>query len=390
MKNQSIFVVDDEPDNFDVIETLLADRSYELHYASSGKEAIATLPIISPDLILLDLMMPDMDGIEVCQKIKAMYQWQSVPIIMVTALNSKEDLARCLQAGADDFISKPVSKLELQPRVYSMLIINSQYDRIQSFSKLQKNTIELLTESLDELRGNLASSLPHELNTPLNGILGALGLLIDDIDDMEPVEIHELLDLSYQSAHRLEKFTQRFLNYLFLEITTVLPSEKHDNSKNADGRIPESANSITIENFAKTNAQQNKRLEDLSCQIEEAKLQVSEKHLQWIVHELLENAFKFSQPKTPVTVQGESQEGMFHLKINDRGRGMTNAQIAKAGAFMQFERRTYEQQGIGLGLKIAEKTVESYGGRILITSIYEQETTIHIILPLETATQENA
>lgn len=112
----SILVIDDEPDNFDVIEAFLSQQDYILHYAPSGQEAIASLNLFQPDLILLDVMMPGTDGITVCKQIKAMPQWQPVPIIMVTALTGKEDLARCLQAGAEDFISKPVNAVELRAR----------------------------------------------------------------------------------------------------------------------------------------------------------------------------------------------------------------------------------------------------------------------------------
>lgn len=116
----SILVVDDEPDNFDVIEAFLSDRDYQLHYAWNGLEALKSLHVFQPDVILLDVMMPELDGITTCQKIKAMPEWKSVPIIMVTALSDKEDLARCIQAGADDFISKPVNSTELRARVQSM------------------------------------------------------------------------------------------------------------------------------------------------------------------------------------------------------------------------------------------------------------------------------
>jgi CheY-like chemotaxis protein len=135
----SILVVDDEPKNFEVIETLLRNQDYRLHYVTNGKEAIASLDLFQPELILLDVMMPVMDGIEVCKEIKAMPQWNAVPIIMVTALTTKTDLAQALFAGADDFISKPINRLELTARVYSMLRIKKQYDRIQSFSTLQRN-----------------------------------------------------------------------------------------------------------------------------------------------------------------------------------------------------------------------------------------------------------
>jgi len=384
MPPPSILVVDDEPDNFDVIEALLGNQDYQLHYAANGQEAIATLDAIKPDLILLDVMMPNISGIEVCQQIKSMAKWQPVPIIMVTALDRKEDLARCLQAGADDFISKPVNSLELRARVHSMLRIKQQYDRIESFSNLQRNTIELLTDNLQSLRGNIASSLPHELNTPINGIIGGIQLLIDDIDDMDSEEIHELLNISCQSAHHLERLTRKFLNYLSLELVPTLRQEE-STAKETNNKSHDSSNSISIKDFAVTIAQQSQRLKDLVCQIEDVALSISCKHLQWIVDELLENAFKFSQPNTLVTVRGECKNGMFHLWIRDLGRGMTNAQIAKSGAFMQFERQTCEQQGVGLGLKIAEKAVKLYGGRFLITSICNQETTVYLTLPLKTS-----
>ena len=92
----NILVVDDEPSNFDVIETFLFEQDYQLHYASSGKYALESLDSLQPDLILLDVMMPEIDGIEICRRLKAMPQWANLPIIMVTALSSKEDLAQCL------------------------------------------------------------------------------------------------------------------------------------------------------------------------------------------------------------------------------------------------------------------------------------------------------
>ncbi|MBI4785248.1 MAG: response regulator [Oscillatoriophycideae cyanobacterium NC_groundwater_1537_Pr4_S-0.65um_50_18] len=381
MNQHSILVVDDEPDNFDVIETLLSDCGYELHYAASGYEAIAALETFQPDLILLDIMMPGMDGIEVCQKIKATLKWQAIPIIMVTALNTKEDLARCLQAGADDFISKPMHGLELRARVHSMLRIKQQYDRIQSFSRLQRDTINLLRNNLQALRGNLAASLPHELNTPLNGILGAISTLKENIDDMDSGSIHELLDLSHESACQLESLTQRFLNYLDLELSFNELKNKKETNTTLINKV--GCSSALIEHLVAAIAKEMGRSHDLTCQIEVADLAVSHNHLKWIMNELLSNSFKFSQSETPVTVRGECQGKMFHLWISDCGRGMTQEQITSIGAFMQFERQTYQQQGAGLGLKIAQKAVTLYGGRFLVTSTHKKKTAIYLTLPLE-------
>lgn len=148
MNEPSILVVDDEPDNFDVIEALLSSQDYQLHYATNGQEAIASLELFQPDVILLDVMMPGMDGIEVCQRIKSMPQWESVPIIMVTALTSKEDLAKCLEAGADDFISKPLNSLEFRARVKSMLRIKKQYDRLERANALIYAQLEASLEGV--------------------------------------------------------------------------------------------------------------------------------------------------------------------------------------------------------------------------------------------------
>ncbi|MCX5934801.1 MAG: response regulator, partial [Pseudanabaena sp. LacPavin_0818_WC45_MAG_42_6] len=148
MNLASVLIIDDEADNFDVIETILNTQDYQLHYAASGKDAIAYLDTFQPDLILLDVMMPVMDGIEVCKNIKALPKWQAVPIIMVTALNSKEDLARCLNAGADDFISKPLNSLEFRARVSSMLRIKEQHDRLERANALIHAQLEASLEGI--------------------------------------------------------------------------------------------------------------------------------------------------------------------------------------------------------------------------------------------------
>ncbi|MEP6488734.1 hybrid sensor histidine kinase/response regulator [Microcoleus vaginatus] len=374
MSQFSLLIVDDEPDNFDVIETLLSEQDYQLHYAASGQEAIASLDLFDPDLILLDVMMPGIDGIEICRQIKAMSKWQAVPIIMVTALSSKSDLANCLTAGADDFISKPVNAIELRARVHSMLRIKQQYDNIQNLYHIQENTINLLESTLNELRGNLASTLSHELNTPLNGILGTIGWLKDEIGDIEIAEIREILGWAYNSARRLETLTKKFLIYLGLELSA---SQQH---KIESARTEFSASAIEAD--LKYQAQKVNRSNDLLFSLEEAEIALSERYLSTMLHELIDNALKFSSPETTIKVSSQVVGEMLHLSVQDSGQGMTEEQIAKIGAFMQFERKRYEQQGTGIGLKIVQKIVELAGGEFSITSIYKKETTVHLTLPI--------
>ncbi|MEM1426400.1 MAG: diguanylate cyclase, partial [Cyanobacteria bacterium P01_H01_bin.130] len=151
----SILVVDDELDNFDVLVRLLTASQVttrpNIHYAADGHEALQFLDHCQPDLILLDVMMPGLDGIEVCRRLKAMPQWQSVPVIIVTALINKSDLARCLAAGADDFIGKPVNRVELNARVRSMLRIRQQYYELTTFNSRLELMVQQRTAELETL-----------------------------------------------------------------------------------------------------------------------------------------------------------------------------------------------------------------------------------------------
>ena len=374
MKTPSILVVDDEPDNFDVIEALLNQQGYQLHYVTNGQDAITYLDSFQPDLILLDVMMPDMDGMEVCRKIKACPEWNPVPIIMVTALSSKSDLARCLATGADDFISKPINALELRARVQSMLRIKRQYDNIQSLYQVQKRTINILESTLETLNGNLASTLAHELNTPLNGILGTVDFLSSSIDTLPQEEIKEMLGWIEESAHRLSRLTKKFRTYLELELATQASSSQP---------LGKSSFSIPfIQTHVIAQADKVNRRSDINFTLEEAQVNLPEHYASIVLQELIDNALKFSPSGTPIQVRSQVGEGMLNLSIQDHGRGMTDDQISKIGAFIQFERNTYEQQGAGMGLKIVQKIVEVAGGEFSIHSKYQQDTTVQVRLPI--------
>jgi CheY-like chemotaxis protein len=159
----SILTIDDEPNNFDVIQTLIGTQSYTFHYASSGQRALDRLDRFQPDLILLDVMMPNLDGVEVCRQIRNLPKWQAVPIILVTALSDKAELARCMSTGADDFLIKPIGRLELLARVSSLLRLKLECDRLQfAKEKLDRAAIDL-DERLATASRNLGSHLEDSI-----------------------------------------------------------------------------------------------------------------------------------------------------------------------------------------------------------------------------------
>ena len=158
----AILVVDDNASNLDIIESIFAHEDLDLFYASSGIHALELLEALAIDTILLDVMMPEMDGIEVCRRIKANPKWSCIPVVMVTSIDSKEDLAFCLQTGADDFVKKPVNALELRARVRSLLRIKEQYDNLQT---------------LLQARTDVTNTIMRELRNPLTTMMLASGVL---------------------------------------------------------------------------------------------------------------------------------------------------------------------------------------------------------------------
>jgi two-component system, sensor histidine kinase and response regulator len=371
MSIYSILVVDDEPDNFDVIEALLTDRDYTLHYASRGQEAIAALDKFDPDVILLDVMMPDMDGFEVCQRIKAMPQWQAVPIIMVTALASTEDLSRCLSAGADDFVAKPVNSVELRARVQSMLRIKKQHDRIQSLSKLQRNNIHSLENNLNELRLDLAAGFPNELNLAVKNISDNISLTQQNIARMSLLEMHNALESIDRSALKLDKLHQSFLFYLQLTLAIREPKNR---------RI--CAPKISIQRIANFQARQFKPAPKLVFDLEDPEVAVTAQHLDYIVTELLDCALNVFKSEAEIHVHGRVIDNTFHFWVDNCGKQSSSASNTKLSELIQFNAGASVPQELGMSLKIVKKIIEIYDGLFLIANTDLDNTTIYITLPL--------
>ena len=155
-KRSKILVVDDEDMNLRLMEALLIPMGYEVILARDGEEAFKKVQEIPPDVILLDVMMPKMDGFEVARRLKEKEETKIIPIVMVTALKEVEDRIRALEVGADDFLSKPVDKMELKARVQSLLKIKSYHDHIREYQKELEAEVAKRKELLEKtLRGSI-------------------------------------------------------------------------------------------------------------------------------------------------------------------------------------------------------------------------------------------
>lgn len=136
LQGSRVLIADDNEQNRELLDAYLADEGYEILMANDGQETIDAIEAHQPDLILLDIMMPRMSGYEVCEKIKAAPETQDIPVLMVTALNEMGDIEKAVKSGCDDFLTKPVSQLELQTRVKSLLRVRhlaNERDRLLAY-----------------------------------------------------------------------------------------------------------------------------------------------------------------------------------------------------------------------------------------------------------------
>jgi signal transduction histidine kinase len=219
-------------------------------------------------------------------------------------------------------------------------------------------------------------TLSHELNTPLNGILGAAELLQSDSDAMPPAERRELAGMIRTSGERLHRLVKRNLDFAQVQILGA------DRPREGGAEVTPAAGPL-VEALGTRLARDHGRPADLVLDVATGIVLVPPHWLIRLATELLENAFKFSAPGSPVHVTVRFDEGRFRLSVRDAGRGMTGEQIAMIGPFLQFGRAHYSQQGVGLGLYLARRIAELHGGTLTVTSARGEGTSITVDLPAQ-------
>jgi signal transduction histidine kinase len=270
--------------------------------------------------------------------------------------------------GADDYLTKPFEIDELLDAV------NVRLDR-------QAAHEEETEEKLNELRSNIILILPHEVRTPLVGLMGYADYLIDHLSELETEEISEMLKRIKKGGQRLYHLVENYLLYAQIE---MLKTDKTTQEGLNEYYI--SMPKETIAQHASYAARNAKREKDLILTLSGAvEVQIAEESFAKIIEELFDNAFKFSKPNTPVTISAAPEANFYVLRVSDCGRGMTEKEIENIGAYMQFRRRLYEQQGSGMGLCLVRGLVDIFGGELDIQSVLGEKTTVTVKLPLKPA-----
>ena len=343
MKRKILIIEDDVSVRENVNEILIAE-DFEVYTADNGKSGYQKAVEIIPDLILCDLLMPEMNGYEVIHFIKENPVTRDIPFIFLTAKVDLADIRKGMETGADDYLTKPFSVKNL------LTAIKIRLDKYTNSKK-----------KIHDLTLNIEMSLPHELRTPLFGILGFSKLLADNVDSYSKEEIKDFADNIFASGKRLHRLIDNFLYLARLELMTLNSTELRDISNEQIGKSSAIINQSAIEA-----AKAQERIDDLKISIEDYEYKINLEGFIKILDELIDNAFKFSEKGDEVTISTRNDDKYNIISISNKGVGMTEEQIANIMPHMQFERKVREQQGSGLGLSIAKKIIDIHEGRLNI------------------------
>jgi len=360
-----ILCVDDEPHNLILMEALLSPDGYEVVSAVNGEEALEIIRTEQIDICLLDVMMPGLDGFEVCRLIKSDEERANIPVIMITAHGDMEKRIQGTEAGAEDFISKPFDSTEVLARVKMLLHAKSQNERrsktfseglVVSARKASdadiRNFARRVIEMEDELRKKVVSELQDKIASNLTAIGINLALMSGETEHHDPKQLHKNVQHTCQSLTEISRSLRDIVNGLrpsALDDFGLLPALRWY----ADDFSKQTGIAVFFE------------ADEHFPRLKEEK----ETALFRIAQEALMNAAKHAD--TPiVTIKLHNDGTVIELAVVDEGKGRTAASSSPV------------QEGSGWGMKIMRARAELIGGQFFVVSVPENGTVVSVLLPI--------
>lgn len=362
MGNETILIVDDEEKNIKLLKPMLISENYQVFGALSGMEALKMVEDISPDLILLDVLMPQMDGLEVCMKLKQAEKTRMIPVVIITALSEKEHRISAMEAGADDFLSKPVDRTELLVRIKSLLRLKSYHDDLlDSYKEIAEKSEKL--QELERIKEGLTHMIVHDLNSPLMVISMALeSLLMDTVSFTQNQfqKIKKCLDYTLE----LGQFIQRLLDIHKMEERTLeLDKEVTDLVEVVD----EVLDQFAYRAEAKQISLSFPRPADVPS------VRIDQKLIKRVLANLLDNAMRNSPDggTIEITIDDVREKEVIWFRVRDNGTGL--APEYHQEIFEKFKQVELKEAGVktgssGLGLTFCKMAVEAHNGVIWVES----------------------
>ncbi|NJK68292.1 MAG: response regulator [Microcoleus sp. CSU_2_2] len=397
----NILIVDDTPENLQVLSATLSDRGYKVRGVINGKMAIRAAKSGSPDLILLDIQMPEMNGYAVCEQLKAAPETSKIPVIFISALDEVLDKVKSFQVGGVDYITKPFQVEEVLARVEHQLTIQRlQKQLTDRNTELQQEIIERkkaeeAAAAASQAKSQFVANMSHELRTPLNAILGFTQVMSRD-----PLLSHEQIEnlrIINRSGQHLLELINDVLDLSKIEAGIIaLDESSFDLYQLLD----------TLEEMFQIKAEtQNLQLKfSVQSQVPQY-IRTDEKKLRVCLINLLGNAIKFTasggsiwlraslkkvpqhRAETETYSQDKSTEqSILCLEVEDTGVGIAPAEMDTLfEAFVQTESGRKAAEGTGLGLTITKKYVQIMGGDIGVSSILDEGTIFKFNIKISTA-----
>lgn len=348
-----ILIVDDVMSNVLLLKVLLTNEKFAIATASNGRQALEQVEKENPDLVLLDVMMPDMSGFEVAQHLKSNPNTADIPIIFLTALNSTADIVKGFQVGANDFISKPFNKEELIIRVTHQISLVAAKRLILSKTEELQRTIAG--------RDKLYSVIAHDLRSPMGSIKMVLNMLILNLPSEKiGAEMYELLTMANQTTEDVFSLLDNLLKWTKSQIGKL-------NVVYQDVDLVEVTDGV-IEIFSMVASLKKIRIHEMKP--EKMMVNADIDMLKTVVRNLLSNAIKFSKENSEVLVKMEEVDGMAVVSVQDYDCGISEEGQKKLlhtdTHFSTFG--TNNEEGSGLGLLLCKDFVVKNGGKLWFTS----------------------
>ncbi len=376
-----VLIVDDERRNTELLKVMLTPEGYVLLTASCGEDALALLADQQPDLILLDVMMPGMDGYQVATKIKQNPATNNIPVIMLTALDDRNAKMLGLNAGAEDFLTKPVDRAELCVRVRNLLRLKAYGDKLRvahaalSIALAEASEARLMAEHANNAKTQFLRAMSHELRTPLNAISGYTEILEMGIRGaVNPAQVKDLGRIKRASAYLL-----RLIN----DVLTIARLE---------GARPLHLISIAVnpvlsevESLCILQAKANGLTLTVTECHHEIFARADAERFQQILLNLVTNAIKFTPKGGSINVSSDDDAGVVRVRVNDTGVGVRMLDIERVfEPFVQIDRHLTSdtQQGVGLGLSISRELARAMSGDLTLESVEGVGSTFTLTLPI--------
>jgi signal transduction histidine kinase len=369
-----ILVVDDSSTNLRLLERILASQGYSVQLASDGTQGLELAQADSPDLILLDIMMPGMNGYEVCERLKTDEQTRDIPVLFISALDATGDKVKAFEAGGEDYVTKPFQHEEVLARVATHLALRKLQRQLQAANRELAMHLEELDAANAELQARnaeldaFAHTVAHDLKNPLSNLMGYAEFVSTSYPDLPEQDVHK-------SLHTIVKTGQK-MNSIIEELLLLSQVRKVEVKT---GRL----------DTARIVAEAQKRL---AYMIQEHQAEITlpntwpeaSGYAPWVEEvwaNYISNALKYGGRPPWMELGGEKQpNGFVRFWVRDNGQGLTPEEQAQLFTpFMRLDQ--VRAMGHGLGLSIVRRIVEKLGGQVGVKSQVGQGSTFFFTLP---------